>query len=77
MVAWGGLGLPAGLAEEEKLVQEGKLPDIPPDFPKGVLRIFGYIEKVLDNCVVRSRYDPAMHFGLVNRHYDLRSELNE
>ncbi|KAE9376462.1 hypothetical protein N431DRAFT_452880 [Stipitochalara longipes BDJ] len=63
IVAWGGLGIPKLLTEDQKLVIKGKFPDIPPDFPEGLLRCIVSFEATFGNCLERNGYDPALHFA--------------
>jgi len=63
MVAWGGLGIPTVLTEEQKQAIYGKFPDIPPNFPEGLLRCITTFEAAFGNCLERNGYDPAIHYG--------------
>jgi hypothetical protein len=60
-VAWGGLGVPAHLTEEQKKAIKGQPLDthIPPNFPDGLVKYIMFIETNLSNCLERNGYDPA------------------
>jgi hypothetical protein len=66
IVAWGGLGIPAKLTEEQKQVIKGRpiMTHIPPEWPSNFVRCIASIDAKISDCLERNGYDPALHFGL-------------
>jgi len=66
IVAWGGLGIPAKLTEEQKQVIKGRpiMTHIPPDWPSYFVRFIVSIDEKISDCLERNGYDPELHFGL-------------
>jgi len=66
IVAWGGLGIPAKLTEEQKQVIKGRpiMTHIPPDWPSDFVRCIVSIDAKISDCLERNGYDPELHFGL-------------
>ena len=69
MVGWGGLGIPTVLTKEQKLAIAGKFPDIPPNFPAGLLKCITTLEAEFGNCLEKNGYDPALHYGSSRKNY--------
>jgi hypothetical protein len=65
MIAWGGLGIPATLTEEQKKAIKGDASSvIPPDIPEGLMKYLAWQAEMFDNCMERNGYDPTLHFCL-------------
>jgi GNAT superfamily N-acetyltransferase len=62
-VAWGGLGIPVPLTEEQQKAVKGGITELPPDFNMELAKCLMFHEAIFKKCLQKHGYDPTKHFG--------------